>query len=92
MMRIEKLLLPIAALILLAGGCSAKEKTVSISDQENKAKEKMSQENKTKKTKEEWQTCLTPEEYRIAREKGTEMAFTGKYYNHHEDGIYKCIC
>ena len=36
----------------------------------------------------EWATCLTPEEYKILREKGTEMAFTGKYYNHKEDGTY----
>lgn len=93
-MKIEKLVLPLAAFVLLAGGCGAKEKTVSktVQSNENKAGVKMSQENKTQKTKEEWQTCLTPEEYRIAREKGTEMAFTGKYYNHHEEGIYKCIC
>ena len=38
----------------------------------------------------EWATCLTPEEYKILREKGTEMAFTGKYYNHKEDGRYTC--
>ena len=38
----------------------------------------------------EWATCLTPEEYKILREKGTEMAFTGKYYNHKEDGTYSC--
>lgn len=93
-MKIEKLVMPLAAFVLLAGGCGAKEKTVSktVQSNENKAGAKMSQENKTQKTKEEWQTCLTPEEYRIAREKGTEMAFTGKYYNHHEEGIYKCIC
>lgn len=84
--------MPLALLVLLAGGCGAKEKTGSKSVQESKVGEKMSQENKTQKTKEEWQTCLTPEEYKIAREKGTEMAFTGKYYNHHEDGIYKCVC
>ena len=38
----------------------------------------------------EWATCLTPEEYKILREKGTVMAFTGKYYNHKEDGTYTC--
>ena len=38
----------------------------------------------------EWATCLTPEEYKILREKGTEMAFTGKYYNHKQDGTYTC--
>ena len=42
------------------------------------------------KTEEEWRGCLTPEEYRILREKGTEMAFTGKYNRHSEEGIYTC--
>ena len=45
---------------------------------------------KVLKTDAEWATCLTPQEYKILREKGTEMAFTGKYYNHKEDGTYTC--
>jgi peptide-methionine (R)-S-oxide reductase len=44
------------------------------------------------KTDEEWQKQLTPEQYRIARQAGTERAFTGKYYNNHEKGLYTCIC
>jgi peptide-methionine (R)-S-oxide reductase len=35
---------------------------------------------------------LTPEQYHITREKGTEQAFTGKYWNHKGTGIYKCVC
>ena len=35
---------------------------------------------------------LTPEQIRVAIEKGTERAFTGKYYDHHEKGTYTCIC
>lgn len=38
----------------------------------------------------EWQEVLTPEQYRVMREKGTERAFTGKYYAYKEDGIYRC--
>ncbi len=38
----------------------------------------------------DWQTCLTPEQYRILRGKGTERAFTGKYYAHKENGTYLC--
>lgn len=42
------------------------------------------------KTDEEWQQCLTPEQYRILRQKGTEAAFTGEYYEFEGDGVYKC--
>tara|TARA_B100001964_G_scaffold12320_1_gene13018 strand:- start:1766 stop:2197 length:432 start_codon:yes stop_codon:yes gene_type:complete len=42
------------------------------------------------KTDEEWQTCLTPEQYQVLREKGTERAFTGKYYKHKAKGTYIC--
>jgi peptide-methionine (R)-S-oxide reductase len=42
------------------------------------------------KTKEEWKKLLTPEQYHILREKGTERAYSGKYDGHHERGIYRC--
>src|SRR6201999_156366 len=47
---------------------------------------------KVKKTEEEWQKQLTPEQYRVARQKGTEPAFTGKYWDNHDDGTYRCVC
>ena len=45
---------------------------------------------KVTKSESEWATCLTSDEYRVLREKGTEMAFTGKYYKHKGDGKYVC--
>lgn len=39
---------------------------------------------------EKWREKLTEEQYRVLREKGTEPAFTGKYWNNHEKGMYKC--
>lgn len=44
------------------------------------------------KTDEEWRQQLTPEQYRVTRQKGTERAFTGEYCETHDPGIYQCVC
>lgn len=44
------------------------------------------------KSDDEWKEHLTPEQFRVSRQAGTERAFTGKYWNHKEKGIYKCAC
>ncbi len=44
------------------------------------------------KSEEQWCAQLTPEQYRIAREAGTERAFTGKYWNYKAKGVYQCVC
>jgi methionine-R-sulfoxide reductase len=52
--------------------------------------EKTTSNEKITKSEEEWKEALTPEQYRILRQKGTERAFTGKYWNLKEDGAYVC--
>ncbi len=47
---------------------------------------------KIKKTDKEWQEILTPEQFKVARQKGTERAFTGKYHDNKQEGVYKCVC
>jgi len=49
-------------------------------------------DRRVEKTDAEWQKTLSPEQYRIARKKGTEMAFTGEYCHAHDTGKYSCIC
>ncbi len=46
--------------------------------------------DKVEKTPAEWREELTPEQYRVLREKGTERAFTGEYNDHEEEGVYRC--
>jgi peptide-methionine (R)-S-oxide reductase len=48
--------------------------------------------DKVVKTDEEWKAELTPEQYEVARRHGTERAFSGAYWDLHEDGVYKCAC
>ena len=45
---------------------------------------------KIPQSEEKWKSCLSPEQYHVLREKGTERAFTGKYYAHKEKGVYVC--
>ena len=47
---------------------------------------------KVVKTDKEWQEILSADSYSVARKQGTELAFTGKYHDCHEDGIYECVC
>ena len=49
-------------------------------------------QQKIVKTEAEWQEQLTPEQYYVTRQKGTERAFTGEYYNSKEKGVYQCTC
>ena len=46
----------------------------------------------TEKTDAEWREQLTPEQYHVTRKAGTERAFSGKYCDCHEDGVYTCVC
>lgn len=48
--------------------------------------------DKIAKSEKEWQKLLTREQFHVARKKGTEHAFSGAYWDHHDHGVYRCIC
>lgn len=48
--------------------------------------------DKVVKSDKEWQAMLSPQQFEVARRKGTERAFTGAYWDNHEQGMYRCVC
>ena len=82
----------LSATILLAAACAVAQPSNSVppSTTRHLKPATHSMTNKLTKTDAEWQKELTPEQYRVLREKDTERAFTGKFWNTHEDGTYKC--
>ncbi|MEC4893181.1 MAG: peptide-methionine (R)-S-oxide reductase MsrB [Oscillatoria sp. PMC 1051.18] len=48
--------------------------------------------SKVEKSDQEWKEQLSPEQYQVTRKKGTERAFTGKYHDNKQEGVYKCVC
>jgi len=72
--------------ILFSGEKMMTEKTSDKIAEEKIAREKIA------KTDAEWRQQLTPEQYQVARACGTERAFTGQYWNKHDDGTYHCVC
>ena len=84
-MRFPLAAFTIAALIVLA---------VIFRPQDAAPKERIANTKRERimKSDEEWQKALTPEQYKITRRKGTERAFSGKYWNSHDDGVFTCVC
>jgi peptide-methionine (R)-S-oxide reductase len=65
------------AILIITSGCTSSAQTKNY---------------EVKKTDAAWQKQLTAEQYQVTRKKGTEQAFTGKYWDNHKAGIYTCVC
>lgn len=71
----------------LWGGCAP-----ALPAPEPIAEPKEADVDRVVKTLDEWREVLTEEQFRVTRLKGTERAFTGAYWDHHEEGSYHCVC
>lgn len=84
-----KTALVMSMLLALMTPPQAKEKEIKLYSVEKKG---YIMAEKVVKTDEEWKKQLTPQQFEVARRKGTERAFTGEYWNNHNKGTYKCVC
>lgn len=91
-MKAIKFLSIVTLSVVIIYGCSVKS-SVKINKDANSNTVSDSTEfkgEKLRKSNEEWKAQMTSEQYEVMREKGTERAYTGKYWDNHEKGIYKC--
>ena len=82
-----------AVMTLKTAVASGKTKLVRIAEFDaTGARTGVVEVEKIEKPKAEWKKQLTAEQFEVTRNAGTERAFTGKYANNHDDGLYHCIC
>ncbi len=78
----------LAFIFVLSLACSGCKRDMSISA----TPKGIPMTDKIKKSDAEWMTLLTPEQFKVARKKGTERAFTGATWDNKKEGIYHCVC
>jgi peptide-methionine (R)-S-oxide reductase len=85
----------IMAILLIAALSACMHSTGEAKQGKNKQSKSeagMNTQDKVVKTDAEWKKQLTAEQFEVARQAGTERAYTGKYWDNHEKGVYNCVC
>ncbi|MCB9778489.1 MAG: peptide-methionine (R)-S-oxide reductase MsrB [Alphaproteobacteria bacterium] len=83
----KRFLVPLVAMALLAAPACA---TAPSTPMQGAPLAESWPEDPQSLTPEQWKERLSADQYRVLRDHGTEMAFTGKYWNHHDHGVYRC--
>ncbi len=82
----------LGVILVMTAGWVIAQNSRAKGQTEKEALTNTDRKDKIMKTEEEWKQQLSPMEYNVAREKGTERAFTGKYWDSHDEGTYICVC
>ena len=80
----------VSSILLVIGIAGVMGTKTAPSASSGKAAARGSGVGRVVKSEKEWQASLTPEQFRVLRKKGTELAFTGKYHDFHGHGVYRC--
>lgn len=77
-------------LVFLAAGCRTAPQSAAAPLAQGREETTMTSDGRIVRSEEEWKRLLTPEQYRVLRQKGTECAFTGQHWDDHRVGVYHC--